>query len=57
MTTRTQTEAATVAKLARAFLKCAGITARVTCKNYSGGDSVTVELIDEVPPTVRGVKK
>jgi hypothetical protein len=56
MKTRATTEAATVAKLIRADLKAAGIAARVTCKNYSGGDSVRVYIIDELPATVKAVE-
>lgn len=52
---RTPTEAALVAKLARTQLKAAGIPARVTSKNYSGGDSVHVTLYNPLPATKEAV--
>lgn len=53
---RTPTEAALVAKLARTQLKAAGIPARVTSKNYSGGDSVRVTLYNPLPATKEAVE-
>jgi hypothetical protein len=53
---KTKTEAAQVAAIIRKQLKASGVIARVTSKTYSMGDSVTVELVNELPATVAKVK-
>jgi len=50
-------QAAQVAQLVRQWLKAEGIPGRVTCKNYSMGDSVTVYLVDQVPAVYQKVKE
>lgn len=51
-----KTEAAKAAALIRKELKAAGIKARVTSKNYSGGNSINVNLNNELPATARAIE-
>ncbi len=51
------TQAAQVALAVRQWLKAEGIPGRVTSKNYSMGDSVTVRLVDQVPAVYQKVKE
>lgn len=44
-----KTQSALAAALIRKELKAAGIKASVTSKNYSGGDSVDVTMVDQTP--------
>lgn len=50
-----RTEAAKAAAAIRKELKAAGIKARVTSKNYSGGNSIRVALADELPATAKAI--
>ena len=52
---KTKTIAAQVAALIRSNLKKHGIPCRVTSKNYSGGDSVSVTLFNPLPKTLERV--
>jgi hypothetical protein len=47
------TNAAIAAKEIRTRLKAAGIKARVRSENYSGGNSVNVDLNDETPEVMK----
>lgn len=54
--TKTLSEAAQVAKIIRTELKKNGVKAKVTSDNFSMGNSVSVELIDELPATYEKIK-
>lgn len=47
----TKSTAALAAQLIRKELKLANIKASVTSKNYSGGDSIDIDMIDMTPET------
>lgn len=51
------TQAAQVTLAVRQWLKAESIPGRVTSKNYSMGDSVTVRLVDQVPAVYQKVKE
>lgn len=46
-----------VAKLCRQYLKARSIKAKVASKSYSGGCSVTVRVVDQVPAVMEEIKK
>jgi hypothetical protein len=48
--------AAEAAKQIRAKLKAQGISARVRSENYAGGNSINVDLVDELPATVKAIE-
>jgi hypothetical protein len=52
-----KTEAAKVSAMIKKQLKAQGIACKVTSKNYSGGNSVTVTVIDQLPKTRELIKE
>ncbi|NWJ46501.1 MAG: hypothetical protein HXX08_11530 [Chloroflexi bacterium] len=59
MTTRELSTAAQAAKLIRADMKSEypDLKVRVTCHNFAGGDSITVEFYDQPPEVEEAIKK
>ena len=54
---RQRTEAAQVASIIRKHIKAHGIKARVKSKNFSMGNSITIDVEDLLPSTLSALKE